>query len=61
MGGLGADVSAAISEEVFDRLKAPVQRVCGLDTPIPFSLPLEKIILPDKDDIKAAIQRTMDY
>ena len=61
MGGLGADVSAAISEEVFSQLKAPVRRVCGLDTPIPFSLPLEKIILPDKDDIKAAIQATMDY
>lgn len=61
IGGLGADVSAVISEEVFARLKAPVRRVCGLDTPIPFSLPLEKIILPDKDDIKAAIQATLDY
>jgi pyruvate/2-oxoglutarate/acetoin dehydrogenase E1 component len=61
MGGLGAEVSATISEEVYANLKAPVCRVCGLDTPIPFSLPLEKIILPDKDDIKTAIQATMDY
>lgn len=59
MGGLGADVSATISEECFTQLKAPVKRVCGLDTPIPFSVPLEKIILPGKDDIKKAIQETL--
>jgi len=61
IGGLGAEVSATISEEVYASLKAPVRRVCALDTPIPFSVPLEKIILPDKDDIKTAIQVTMDY
>lgn len=61
MGGLGAEVSATISEEVYAKLKAPVRRVCGLDTPIPFSLPLEKIILPGKDDIKVAVKATIDY
>lgn len=61
IGGLGAEVSATISEEAYAKLKAPVRRVCGLDTPIPFSLPLEKIILPDKNDIKAAIKAVMDY
>jgi pyruvate/2-oxoglutarate/acetoin dehydrogenase E1 component len=61
MGGLGAEVSATISEEIYANLKAPVRRVCGLDTPIPFSVPLEEIILPGKADIKMAIQATMDY
>ncbi|NMC77782.1 MAG: alpha-ketoacid dehydrogenase subunit beta, partial [Chloroflexi bacterium] len=56
MGGLGADVSATISEEAFSHLKAPVKRVCGLDTPIPFSLPLEKIILPTQETIRQGIQ-----
>jgi pyruvate dehydrogenase E1 component beta subunit len=56
MGGLGSDVSATIAEECFSHLKAPVKRVCGLDTPIPFSVPLEKVILPNKDDIKKAVQ-----
>lgn len=56
MGGLGADVSATISEEAFSYLKAPVKRVCGLDTPIPFSLPLEKIILPTQETIRQGIQ-----
>ena len=58
-GGLAADVSAVISEESFHDLKAPVVRVCGLDTPIPFSLPLEKLILPDKDKVRAAIDSVM--
>lgn len=61
MGGLAADVSAVIAEEAFSKLKAPVHRVCGLDTPIPFSLPLEKIILPDKEDVKKAVRRVIDY
>ncbi|NWF70009.1 MAG: alpha-ketoacid dehydrogenase subunit beta [Chloroflexi bacterium] len=59
MGGLGADVSATIAEECFRQLKAPVQRVCGLDTPIPFSVPLEKVILPNKDDVKTAVRAAL--
>lgn len=59
MGGLASDVSATIAEEAFASLKSPVRRVCGLDTPIPFSVALEKLILPGKDDIKAAIQATI--
>lgn len=59
MGSLASDVSAVISEEAFRSLKAPVARVCGLDTPIPFSVPLERIVLPNKEDIKAAIRKVM--
>jgi pyruvate dehydrogenase E1 component beta subunit len=60
IGGLAADVSAVISEETFHHLKAPVERVCGMDVPIPFSLPLEKIILPNKEKVKAAVRKVMD-
>lgn len=59
IGSLASDVSAVISEEAFRSLKAPVVRVCGLDTPIPFSVPLERIVLPGKEDIKAAIRKVM--
>lgn len=55
-GGLGAELSARISEECFADLAGPVVRVDGLDTPIPFSVPLEQEILPDADDIAAAIR-----
>jgi acetoin:2,6-dichlorophenolindophenol oxidoreductase subunit beta len=59
IGGLASDVSAVIAEEGFGYLKAPILRVCGLDTPIPFSVPLEKIVLPGKDDVKAAVRKVM--
>lgn len=55
-GGLGAELSARIGEECFADLAGPVVRVDGLDTPIPFSVPLEQEILPDVDDIAAAIR-----
>jgi pyruvate dehydrogenase E1 component beta subunit len=59
LGGLAAELSATIAEECFRDLKAPVVRVAGLDTPIPFSLVLEKYILPGKDDIVAGVKKAM--
>jgi acetoin:2,6-dichlorophenolindophenol oxidoreductase subunit beta len=50
-------VAAVVAEEAFQHLKAPILRVCGLDTPIPFSVPLEKIVLPGKEDVKVAIRK----
>ena len=59
IGGLAAEMSATISEECFRDLKAPVVRVAGLDTPIPFSLVLEKHILPGKDEIVAGVKKVI--
>lgn len=59
IGGLAAELSATISEECFHDLKAPVARVAGLDTPIPFSLVLEKYILPGKEQVIAGIRSVM--
>lgn len=57
-GGFGAEVAAAVQEETFLYLEAPVQRVAGYDTP--FSLIHEKAYLPDAlkvfESIKAAVQ-----
>lgn len=61
VGGLGAELSARISEECFADLKGPVVRVDGLDTPIPFSVPLEDIVLPGEPDIAAAIGTAAAY
>lgn len=60
IGGLGAELSARIHEECFSDLRAPVGRVDGLDSPIPFSVPLEHLILPDENDIATTIRHTMD-
>ncbi|MCB9126208.1 MAG: alpha-ketoacid dehydrogenase subunit beta [Caldilineaceae bacterium] len=59
IGGLAAELSATIGEECFHDLKTPVLRVAGLDTPIPFSLVLEKYILPGKEQVIAGIRSVM--
>ncbi len=45
-GGIGGEIAAVISEEVFEYLDAPVMRVGSLDTPVPFAPTLEKNFLP---------------
>ena len=62
--GVGAEVIATVMEsEAFDYLDAPAERVTGADIPMPYSIPLEKLALPQKEDIvatiKRAVQRTM--
>ncbi|CAM9833997.1 unnamed protein product [Hapterophycus canaliculatus] len=56
--GIGADISAVVSEEAFDHLDAPVERVTGADVPMPYALNLERMALPTKDDIVSAALRT---
>jgi len=61
-GGVMAEISASITEEVFDYLDAPITRVCGLDVPaIPFAPPMEHFFLPNADKISTAAIRLMEY
>jgi pyruvate/2-oxoglutarate/acetoin dehydrogenase E1 component len=60
-GGFGGEVSAVIAQEAFEHLDAPVRRVAALDTPIPFSPPLEREYLPLEDDILAAARDLAAY
>jgi 2-oxoisovalerate dehydrogenase E1 component len=45
-GGIGAEIAAYIGQECFTALDAPVMRCGSLDTPVPFSIPLERNFLP---------------
>lgn len=45
--GWAAEVAAFLSDECFDMLKAPVKRITRADVAVPFSLPLEKAVVPD--------------
>lgn len=47
-GGIGAEISAWISEHCFESLDAPVMREGSLDTPVPFTKTLEENFLPQK-------------
>ena len=49
--GIGAEVSALITEKAFDWLDAPVKRVTGKDVPMPYAANLEKLALPQVEDI----------
>ncbi len=46
LGGIGAEIAAYISEQLFANLDAPVVRVAGLDTPIPMAKSLEQNFMP---------------
>ena len=56
--GIGAEISAAIAEsEAFDYLDAPILRLGGAESPIPYSPVLEKAAVPQVEDIVAAALR----
>jgi len=46
-------------EKIFKRLKSAPRRVCGRDVPIPYSPPMERYALPDRERIKQAIIEVM--
>lgn len=51
VAGMGSEIAAIIMEEAFDYLDAPVVRVAGKDVPLPYAANLEKLALPQIDDI----------
>ncbi len=60
-GGIGGEMAAIIADEAFEYLDAPIKRLAGLDTPIPFSPPLETFFLPNKEKIVAALRDLAAY
>ncbi|KAH8093627.1 pyruvate dehydrogenase [Aureococcus anophagefferens] len=59
--GITSEICAIVMEsEAFDYLDAPVERVTGADVPMAYAIPLEKMSLPQVDDIVAAALRTND-
>jgi len=54
-GGIGSELSARVMEQAFDYLDAPVMRVTGKDVPMPYAANLEKLALPNVDEVIAAV------
>ena len=61
LAGIGAEVAALVAEEAFEWLDAPVRRIGGLDTPIPFSPPLEEAHRPNAAKIVQAARDLAAY
>ncbi len=53
-GGIGESLAAKLQEEFFDFLDAPIGVIGALDTPVPYSPPLEEAYLPSESRIEQA-------
>ena len=59
--GFGAEIAAQIADRTFEHLDAPVKRVAGAFTFIPFADPLERAVLPQDDDVLAGARAVLSY
>ena len=59
--GYGAEISARIASELFDRLDAPIGRIGAQDTWVAYHPQLEREILPQVEDVEREIERVLGY
>jgi pyruvate dehydrogenase E1 component subunit beta len=55
--GMGSEIASFITEQAFDDLDAPVERVTGANAPMPYARNLEKLKTPTKERIVDAVRR----
>ena len=60
-GGIGESVAAIVQEEAFEYLDAPIRILGALDTPVPYSPPLEEFFLPSEAEIEKAARLLIAY
>jgi 2-oxoisovalerate dehydrogenase E1 component beta subunit len=60
-GGIAGEIAALVTENAFEDLDAPIQRVTSLDTPVPYSPPLEEYFLPNAAKVVAAARELARY
>ncbi|MDH3733089.1 MAG: alpha-ketoacid dehydrogenase subunit beta [Gemmatimonadota bacterium] len=60
-GGFAGEITAQVCEEAFEWLDAPIRRVTAIDTPVPYSPPLEDYFLPQTEDIVTAARWLLAY
>lgn len=60
-GGIAGEIAAIVCEDAFEDLDGPIMRVTSLDTPVPFSPPLEQRFLPSAEKVVAAARELAKY
>jgi pyruvate dehydrogenase E1 component beta subunit len=55
--GIGSEIAAQMMERAFDYLDAPMARVHGADVPLPYAANLEKLALPQVENIIDAVKQ----
>jgi pyruvate dehydrogenase E1 component beta subunit len=58
-GGFGGEIVAQLQEEAFDYLDAPIARVGAPFSPVPYSPALEKVYIPNADNIVAEVKKVL--
>ncbi|MEX2426396.1 MAG: alpha-ketoacid dehydrogenase subunit beta [Thermomicrobiaceae bacterium] len=57
--GVGSEIAAAVQEQAFDYLDAPIERVGSLEIPVPYNREMERAIFPNKDSVVEAVRTVM--
>ena len=57
--GFGAEIAAVLQYQAFDWLDAPIERVGAKFAPLAFAPVMEQFVVPQPDDVLAAIKRTL--
>jgi pyruvate/2-oxoglutarate/acetoin dehydrogenase E1 component len=60
-GGIAGEIAAIVCEDAFGHLDGPIGRVTALDTPVPYSPPLEECFLPSVEKVAAAARELAQY
>jgi pyruvate/2-oxoglutarate/acetoin dehydrogenase E1 component len=60
-GGIAGEIAAMVTESAFEDLDGPIRRVTSLDTPVPYSPPLENYFLPNAAKVAAAARELAHY
>jgi 2-oxoisovalerate dehydrogenase E1 component beta subunit len=61
IGGIAGEIAAVVTESAFEDLDGPIRRVTSLDTPVPYSPPLENYFLPNAAKVAAAGRELAHY
>lgn len=57
--GITSEIAFLVMNKVFDYLDAPIERVCNMNTPIPFSKPLEEFVIPNTERIIKKVKQIL--
>jgi 2-oxoisovalerate dehydrogenase E1 component beta subunit len=60
-GGMGAEIAARVVDQAFVYLEAPIKRITGPDTPVPFAPPMEEFFLPKPADVVRTAKELMAF
>jgi pyruvate dehydrogenase E1 component beta subunit len=57
--GVGSEISAAVQEQAFDYLDAPIERVASLEVPVPYNRQMERAVFPDTDTVIEGVRNVL--